>query len=222
MQKNTTTVTAFMSLVFGGFLTGTAVDCYAAIIYPKAPAGGAGMVEKMAGGAIRSDPPFFKGLHIEDLTVAAPCQSYSVGLTDLISGKLVSVAKTGVGGGWQYPLLHGTRAVGLAWLTADGKTGNALKCYELGGSADGKMEALRVAEQLPQVKKQDYEIRSLDRPWFLFVAVWLHGKTDDIIIPLPDRWGRWNGCQPYSPNQIIELLKPEAEKKLKQLPGTVD
>jgi hypothetical protein len=33
------------------------------------------------------------------------------------------------------------------------------------------LEALRMAEQLPQVKKQDYELRRLDIPSILFVAV---------------------------------------------------
>jgi hypothetical protein len=59
-------------------------------------------------------------------------------------------------------------------------------------------------------------------PWILFHAVWLHGKSDDIIIPLSDTWGRWNGYQPYSESQMIELLKPEAKKNLQQPAETVD
>ncbi len=83
-------------------------------------------------------------------------------------------------------------------------------------------EALRIAEQLPQVEKQDYEPRLLDIPSILFVAVWLHGKSDDIIIPLPPTFGRWNAYQPYSESEIIKLLKPEAKKKLKQPVGMPD
>ncbi len=76
-------------------------------------------------------------------------------------------------------------------------------------------EALQMAEQLPQVKKEDYEPRLLDISPILFVAVWLHGKSDDIIIPLPPTFGRWNAYQHYSESEMIKLLKPEAEKKLK-------
>jgi hypothetical protein len=89
-----------------------------------------------------------------------------------------------------------------------------------GDSFDEKIkEALLKAEQLPQVKKQDYEPRLLDIPGILFVAVWLHRKSDDIIIPLPNTFGRWNAYQPYSESQMIKLLKPEAKKKLKEPPG---
>ena len=31
---------------------------------------------------------------------------------------------------------------------------------------------------------QEYEFRRLDSPGVSFVAAWLHGKSDDIIIPL--------------------------------------
>jgi len=78
------------------------------------------------------------------------------------------------------------------------------------------LEALRIAEQLPQIKKQDYEVRRLDSPGILFVAVWLHSKSDDMIIPLPPTFGRWNAYQLYSEKQMVKLLKPEAKKKLKE------
>ncbi len=79
-------------------------------------------------------------------------------------------------------------------------------------------EALREAELLPQVKKHDYEPRLLDVPAILFVAVWLHGESDDIIIPLPLTFERWNAYHPYSESQMIKLLKSEAKKRLKS-PG---
>ncbi len=82
------------------------------------------------------------------------------------------------------------------------------------------MEAFRRAEQLPQIKEQDYELRRLDCPSILFVAVWLHGKSDDILIPLPPTGGRWNAYQLYSESQMIELLQPESEKRLKAGTGT--
>ena len=80
-------------------------------------------------------------------------------------------------------------------------------------------EALQMAEQLPQVKKQDYEPRLLDIAPILFVAVWLHGEKDDIIIPLPPTFERWNAYQPYSEKEILKLLIPEAKKKLKSPKG---
>lgn len=76
-----------------------------------------------------------------------------------------------------------------------------------------------MAKQLPQVKRQDYEFRRLDCPAILFVAIWLHGKSDDIIIPLPPSFGRWTAYQAYSESQMAKLLMPEIEKKLKEAAG---
>jgi hypothetical protein len=127
---------------------------------------------------------------------------------------LLSAARVG---GWTYLFIHGTNAVGMGELIADEKTGKALKANGLGSSdfSNETLEAMRIAEQLPQIKKSDYEFRRLDSPAIHFVAVWLHGKSDDIIIPLPPTFGRWNAYQPYSESQMIKLLKPEAKKVLK-------
>ena len=92
--------------------------------------------------------------------------------------------------------------------------------YFSGDAFDTKIvEALQKAEQLPQVKNQDYEPRLMSITPILFVGVWLHGKSDDIIIPLPNTFGRWNAYQPYSESQLIQLLKREAKKKLQEPAG---
>ena len=120
--------------------------------------------------------------------------------------------------------MHGTNAVGAEQLIIDEKKGNAL---DFGGLyqtdfSNETLAALRIAEQFAQLKKQDYELRRLDCPGILFVAIWLHGKSDDIIIPLGATFGRWNALQPYSEREMIKLLKPEAKKKLKEPPGMFD
>jgi hypothetical protein len=190
--------------------------CQAAIVYPKAPEGGQQIVQEHVGQLLRALPngPVLsvRGVQIEDLTIARPHRWYSTGATDLASGHLLSAAKSS---SWRYPLIYGTNAVGVAQLIADEKTGKAEKFVAV-YQTDSSTEALRIAEQLPQIKKQDYEIRFLNAPAVLFQAIWLHGKSDDIIIPLPNTFGRWNAYQPYSESQMIKLLKPEAKKVLKQ------
>jgi hypothetical protein len=180
-------------------------NCYAAIVYPKAPDGGRQIVYE------HLNPKFLGGVQIEELTIGNPYQDYSVGLTNLVSGRLLSETKAGH---WMYLLIHGTNTVGMQELIADDKTLKLAGFYEADFS-DETLEALRIAEQLPQIKKQDYEIRRLDIMPIQFVAVWLHGKSDDIIIPLGATFGRWNALQPYSESQMIKLLKPEAIKRLK-------
>ena len=200
--------------------------CPAAIIYPKVPDGGRQIIMEYATETLRSDPRFLGGFHIAELIIAAPYENYYVGVTNLASGKFLSAIKSN--GYWTYLFMHGTNAVGDAGLMADEKTGKAMKANGLGSSDFSKetLAAIRIAEQLPQIKKQDYEIRRLDIPSILFVAVWLHGKSDDIIIPLPPTFGRWNDYQPYSESEMIKLLKPEAKKKLEEIskepPGAVD
>jgi hypothetical protein len=95
-------------------------NCDAAIIYPKAPDGGRQMVYEFASEILRTDPHFFKDLHLDDLVIADPYRSYFVGLTNLAAALLLSVAKSG-SHSWQYLLIHGTNA-GIAYLNADDKT----------------------------------------------------------------------------------------------------
>ncbi|HXR46566.1 MAG TPA: hypothetical protein VN784_03925 [Candidatus Limnocylindrales bacterium] len=201
---------------------GAGLNCPAAIIYPKAPNGGQQVIhETFRQGLSRSISRYLGGYQIEDLTIANPFRDYSVGLTNLVTGQLLPAARAGT---WRYLLMHGTNAVGAAELMADPTNSTALIFASLDTTDLSRetMEALRTVETLPQIQKQDYELRRLDCPSILFVAVWLHGKSDDIIIPLPKTFGRWNAYQPYSESEMIELLQPEAEKRLKARNGTVD
>ena len=153
------------------------------------------------------------GLHIEDLTIGDPYGAYYVEPTSLAAGRLLSGRDSASGCIFS---LHGTNAVGAEGLDADKKTGKALGfsgLYKSNFSYE-TLEALRIVEQLPQIKKQDYELRRLQYRPPSFVAIWLHRKSDDIILPLPPTFGRWNAYQPYSEKQMIKLLKPEAKKRL--------
>ncbi len=77
------------------------------------------------------------------------------------------------------------------------------------------LTAMQKAETLPQAKKRDHEIRFLDAMPVYFFALWLHGKTDDIIVPLPPTYSRYEAYQAYSESDIIKLLKECAERTKK-------
>lgn len=195
--------------------------CDAAIVYPKPLDGGQPIVIENAKRVLKSDPKFLGGFRFDELTVADPYRVYGVSAKDLAAGKLVSAAGPG---GWQYPLMHGSNVVGMEEVIANEKTGGVLRfngLYESNFSIE-MAAALQMAGQLPQVKMQDYEVRRLDCAPILFVSLWLHGKTDDIIIPLGATFGRWNANQPYSEREILKLLKSEAKKKLKEPPRMLD
>ncbi|HSY18530.1 MAG TPA: hypothetical protein VK815_09365 [Candidatus Acidoferrales bacterium] len=191
-----------LALVLGG-------HCFAAITYPQAPDGGSEVVIKYLG---LQSLKFLKVSRVEDLTIARPFAEYHVtNLTDLSSKNFLVAAKQGV---WLYQLAQGTNAVGEVGLMPGRRSGNRLEFEHLSGmgSTHATLDGLRVAERLPQIKNQDYELRRLDIAPMLFHSVWLHGKSDDILIPLPPTFGRWKANEPYSEAQMLALLKPEVEK----------
>lgn len=202
-----------LALVLGGLYC----NCDAAIAYPKGPDGGKQAVAKSLDATFLK---FLKVSRVEDLTIADPYQVYGVDLRGLAAGRLLPSTRSV---SWDYLIMRGTNVVGMEQLIANDKI-KALKFNGLFQTdfSDETLEALRIAEQLPQIKKSDYEVRRLDCAPILFVAVWLHGKSGDIIIPLGATFGRWEALQPYSEREMIKLLKPEAKKKLAEPPGLLD
>jgi hypothetical protein len=190
-------------------------NCDAAIINPKAPDGGRQIVIENVGHELRAHPDTLGGLRIEDLTVGEPHREYYVtNLADLASGHLLSATASR---SWRYLLVRGTNnAVGAATLIENGK--NALKFNDLQRPfyPDAILEAVRASEKLPKTEKQDYELRYLSIAPLNFVAVWLHAESDDIIIPLPPTFGRFNDYKPYSESQIIKVLKKDAANVMRQ------
>jgi hypothetical protein len=191
-------------------------NCHAAIIYPKAPDGGKQIVEKYL------DPKLLNGLRItnvENLIVANPLAEYSGGI--LVTGKFLSTAQLSI---WRYLLMDGTNAVGEMALHAD--KSRYLKYCWMGKSEmdNNALKAIRVAEQLPQANKHDYELRYLDMMPYA-PAIWLHSESDDIIIPLTDYWSHWKAFQPYSESEMINMLKPIEDERIKmwkKYPGLPD
>ena len=189
----------YLVLVLSGPVT---YNCQAAITYPKAPEGGKQIVEKYL------DPQLLKPLGItnaEDLTIADPFAEYAGG--NLVSGEFLTESKLFT---WHYLLMHGTNAVGSAELRA----GRNLKFVSLGKSHFDNLtlEGVGTAERLPQVKKQNYELRCLNVAPLFFSAIWLHSESNEIIIPLPDRWKRWDAYRPYSESEMVGILKPIMEQ----------
>jgi hypothetical protein len=157
----------------------------------------------------------------KDLTISRPFGVYCYGTnyTNLISGRLLSAARLY---SWRFMLTDGTNSAGLD-LVYDKKNGG---WQEIGGcfyparpnSSNPVLETLQAAERLPQVKKGDCELRYLNFMDIQFFAVWLHGKSSDIILPVPV-YGKWQDYRPYSEHEMIELLKREVEDKMTNRPA---
>ena len=211
---------AFICLNFGWIFLSIDNNCNAAIVFSKAPEGGQRIAREGVKWLLQTNHALLASSNIEKLIIIDPHQSYNASPQNVISNNLLSAAKPGR---WRYLAIHGTNTIGVAELKVDKQADESFKFAALyGGIADKILVALQKAEQLPQVKKQVYEFRFLNVASIEFFAVWLHGKSDDIIIPLPPTYDRVNAYQPYSESQITKILKPEVEKRLKAPVGTVD
>src|SRR3984957_14595990 len=176
---------------------------HAAIVYPSAPDGGAQVAAKYL------DPMLLKPFgvtNVGSLTIAAPIPDY---YGDFVSGKFLSGAPFG---SWRYPLMQGTNCMGFVYLAQDGTNKLKFNSFSRPFSANDWLNALRLAKDWPQTKTQDLEIRFVGNPEVSFMAIWLHGKSDDILIPLPQTYGRMNAYQPYSESEITKILAPEAKR----------
>ncbi|HTR41095.1 MAG TPA: hypothetical protein VMH87_05725 [Pseudomonadales bacterium] len=188
----------------------------AAILYPQAPEGGVQAVSNAL------DSKFLKPVtHLppaKDLTISMPVGVYYYVLkyTNLFSGQFLSATRLSA---WRFFLADVTNSAALQ-LGYDAKKEEWQVTewtfyHARSKSSDPFLQTLRVAENLPQVKEQDYELRYLDLVQFPFSAFWLHGKSNDIIIPVP-MYGKWQDLRPYSESEMTGILKREMEEKMKQ------
>jgi hypothetical protein len=186
-----------------------------AIINPKAPEAGRHIVSEnvgqIHGTRTHGIGPLLQDIRSEELSAVDPHQSYYVALKDIVSGHLLDAARATA---WRYLIIKGNSAVAEAELNADEKAGKLLNFIGLYQSpfAQATLAALRIAENLPQVKKQDYELRYLKIPSLYLAAIWLHGQADDILIALEPAPAGLKANQPYSQSEVIKLLKSTAQK----------
>lgn len=192
-------------------LKGAESSCDAAVVYAKAPDGARQIASENAAKLLKAHPSSLGGFRMEELTISEPIPNFYVGPADLEAGGFLASARPG---GWTYLFTHGTAAAGAAGVIGDPKNPTALRfngLYETNFTSE-TLEALRRANQLSAVRASDYEVRRLDCPPIHYVAVWLHRNGDDIIMPLPPTFNRWNAYQAYSEDQMLKLLSAEAKR----------
>jgi hypothetical protein len=162
-------------------------------------------------------PPGMPGdIRPRDLSHSQPHPVYFVPLDQLVKGKLLGAAKQT---SWRYLLVYRKTAVAEAELSArqQGGKGGAAKELEFLGLTHGPftsatIEALTAAEKLPAVVKADYELRLLKVPSVYLVALWLHGASDDILVPMGDPPGGLKKNRAYTEGQVVKALGEIAAK----------
>src|SRR5581483_4573389 len=88
----------------------------AALVMSPGPAAGIQVVTDHLSAIQQHD--FFKGVGAADLIVGDVHQVYSVALTNIAGGKLLSAATSGA---WRYLVMNGTNAVGEAIVSSNDK-----------------------------------------------------------------------------------------------------
>ena len=162
------------------------------ITFPKAPrAAAAKLVGHLTESAREHRLPHkMAEMRLESLSHSEAHAVYFVPLDALAQGKLLQAARQT---SWRYLLVQDNAAIAEAELSAGSRTAKGAKARSLdfvslthGPFAAGTVDALSAAERLPQVAREDYELRLLKIPAVYFVSLWLHGAKDDILIPMGD------------------------------------
>jgi hypothetical protein len=145
------------------------------------------------------------------LSLTQPHQIFSLGLSDLASGKGLEAAKPT---GWRYLVQSGENALASA-ETAVTPAGpeHVFSAFNSGRLVASTVEALRTAQQLPHAKQRSFEPRLLRVPGLYFTAVWLHDTqgADDLLIPLEPSPGVATG-KPVPAAQLLKELASKAQE----------
>lgn len=176
--------------------------CNAELIYADAPKEDQEIVYNYVRKILQPDTAISNNLHRADFRIAAPFREYFVEPGDVAAGRLLSATKSGA---WQFLVFRGTNVIGIAYCMFDSKSGKPVPCVEFGTVAY-PMEPVIMAEQLPQIKQQDYEVRLFGASFFR--GLWLHAKSNDIFISADNGFGKLQAFRRYSEAQLIKILQP--------------
>jgi hypothetical protein len=175
-------------------------NCDAAVIFRDGPESGRQFAFKMLSDLWQADTNAFKGAQLRDLRITNSMPMYSVGQNDIFSGKLLSAAQLV---GWDYLVMRGSKLIAVIPLNVDPTNREIIESGGIAMDDNQTIKALNSARGL--ARRQDYELRYLVEE-SSFRMVWLHGKTNDLIIPMEPTYGRMTPYRPYSEAQMIGFL----------------
>lgn len=148
------------------------------------------------------------------LSLAAPHPVYNLGLSDVKGRNALGKAKLT---GWRYLVMEDGDAIAAAEAVQPSARAKPLFSHTNEGPfVDSTAKAIEAAEQLPEIKKGQYELRVLRVPALYLVALWLRSgakSRGDIFIPLdPAPPGIKGGEQLSADDFNAALLSLKAER----------
>ena len=143
--------------------------------------------------------------------LAVPHDVYTLALNDFDKG-LSGARRTAL----RYLVMSGSRAVAAAELESSPKaTAPKLSHINQGSLVSASLAALESAELLPATQKDDFDLRLLQIPAIHAIALWLHGKKTDLLIPLAPDFKESTGgasvADPLTPEEFFSSLKSQAD-----------
>lgn len=128
--------------------------------------------------------PFMEGVDLENIGASDAYPVHVASLDQLASGKLPEEPHH-----WRHLLVQGGGAVAEADVVSEKGEARVVAVHR-GPRVVGTVKALEGAHELEAARKHDYDLRLLEGPSIHLVALWLHSKNDDVLIPIePDLTG---------------------------------
>lgn len=143
-----------------------------------------------------------------DLT--APLQVYTMDLKDVINNDLSKASGTS----WRYHILREDEPVAAAEVSASKNSKVQFSHFNRGPFVEETIRAILQAESLNEVIKNDYEARILRIPALYVMALWLHNKNDDILIPMPPTNEYLIAKKTYSRKEFFDTLNSAAQSRI--------
>jgi len=144
------------------------------------------------------------------VALAAPHDVYAIGLDRLAAGAGLEAAEVV---GQRFLVLDDDRAVASAELTP----GGGFQSNE-GPFVGATAEAIRAAEDSPDLADGNYELRLLRIPGIYLVALWLRDEDGDgggdVILPLAPTPAPLEAGHRYAPAELQPLLRELAQARL--------
>jgi hypothetical protein len=147
-----------------------------------------------------------RGARTEELDVSTPHQVFTVGLDDIMADRGLDSAKQV---GWRYLVEAAGEPIASAETTESEDGVQVMSQFTEGPFVESTAAAVRNAHRLPQLEKAGFELRLLRIPAIYLMALWLHSKSTDLLIPLaPSPIGKEGQIVPVA--QLFSELSRQA------------
>lgn len=182
------------------------------LTYPKAPSNGVQTLRPALQAALQTQGfgvnRQFASAAPAGISLSEAYRGYSLSLDDLSQGKGLKNARVG---DWHYLVFSGGVSIADAQL-AEVRGHVEFASLNHGNLAAATVDALKLAEQSPQLKGKTVELRMLFVSALHFVAIWLHAAGEDVLIPIEPTPKELALTGLYSEAALLAQLKPAADQ----------